>query len=103
MKIHASFVGNVSGELISLRGDVGWPAHSPDLAPYDFFLWGYLKSKVCTHRPENPQALKDAIRREIAALPPAMTERVMRAFRNRLEEFIANNGHHLGDINFKTW
>jgi hypothetical protein len=48
------------------------------------------------------QALKDAIRREIAAIPPAMTERVMRPFRNHLEEFIANDGHHLGDIIFKT-
>ena len=57
------------GKLISLCGDVGWPAHLPDLAPCDFFLWGYLKSKVHTHRPENLQALKDAIRREIAAIP----------------------------------
>jgi hypothetical protein len=65
-------------------------------------LWGYLKSKVYTHRPENLQALKDAIRWEIAALPPAMTKRVMQAFRNRLEEYIANDGHHLGYIIFKT-
>jgi hypothetical protein len=90
------------GKLFSLRGDVGWPAHSPDLAPCDFFLWDYLKSKVYTHRPENLQALKVAIRREIAANPPAITERVMRAFRNRLEECITNDGHHLGDIIFKT-
>jgi hypothetical protein len=51
------------GKLIPLHGDVRWPAHSPDLAPCDFFLWGYLKSKVYTHRPENLQALKDTIRR----------------------------------------
>jgi len=43
------------GKLISPRGDVGWPAHSPDLAHCDFFLWGYLKSKVYTHRPESRQ------------------------------------------------
>ena len=89
-------------KLISLRGNVGWPVHSPDLAPCDFFLWDYLKSKVYTHRPEKLQALKDAIRCEIAAIPPAMTERVKRAFRNCLEECIANDGHHLGDIIFKT-
>jgi hypothetical protein len=62
------------GKLISLRGDVGWPAQSSHLAPCDFFLWLYLKSKVYTHRPENLQALKDATRREIAAIPPATTE-----------------------------
>jgi hypothetical protein len=90
------------GKMISLRGDVGWPAHSPDLVPCDFFLWGYLKSKVYTHRPENLQAPKDTICREIKAIPPAMTERVMRAFRNRLKEYIAKDGHHLGGIIFKT-
>ena len=68
-----------------------------------FLLVGLSQIKgVHTHRPENLQALKDAIRREIAAVPPAMTEGVMRAFRNRLEVFIANDGHHIGDIIFKT-
>jgi len=85
-------------KLITLRGD-GWPAHSPDLAPCDFFLWGYLKSKVYTHRPENLQTLKDTLHQEIAAIPPAMTKRVMRVFRNGLEESIANDGHHL-EISF---
>jgi hypothetical protein len=90
------------GKLISLCSDVEWPAHSPDLAPCNFFLWGYFKSKVYTHRPENFQALKDAIDWEIATIPPAMTEQVVRAFRNRLEECIANDGQPLGDIIFKT-
>jgi hypothetical protein len=89
-------------KLISLRGDVGRPARSPDLATCDFFLWGYLKSKVYTHRPENLQALEDAIRREIAAVPTEMNEKVMQAFRNHLEECIGNDGHHLGDTIFKT-
>jgi len=62
------------GKLISLRGNVGWPAHLPDLAPCDFLLWGYPKSKVYTHRSENLQALKAATHREIVAIPPAMTE-----------------------------
>ena len=30
------------GHLISLRGDIGWPARSPDLNPCDFILWGYI-------------------------------------------------------------
>jgi hypothetical protein len=50
------------GKLISLGGDVGWPAHSSDHAPCDIFLWGYLNSKVYTQRPENLKALKDSIR-----------------------------------------
>jgi len=96
------------GKLISVRGDVGWPAHSPDHALCDFFLWTYLKSKVYTHRPENLQALEDAIRREIATIPPAMTEGVMRHSEivsrslSLMMEYIANDDHHLGDIIFKT-
>jgi hypothetical protein len=34
------------GRLISLRGDIPWPARSPDLASCDFFLWGHLKAEV---------------------------------------------------------
>jgi hypothetical protein len=26
------------GRLVSLRGDIGWPARSPDLSMCDFFL-----------------------------------------------------------------
>jgi hypothetical protein len=34
------------GRLISLRGDIPWPARSPDLSPCDLFLCGYLKAEV---------------------------------------------------------
>ena len=33
---------------------------SPDLNPCDFFLWGYLKSKVYSNRPQSIEELKDA-------------------------------------------
>ena len=36
--------------LISLHGDIGWPARSPDLSPCDYFLWGQRRSS----RPPNP-------------------------------------------------
>ena len=39
------------GRPISLRGDVNWPARSPDFSPCDFFLWGYMQSKVYIKRP----------------------------------------------------
>ena len=44
------------GHLISRFGDVPWPPRSPDLSTCDFFLWGYLKSRVYTH---NPRTLND--------------------------------------------
>ena len=46
------------GRLVSLRGDIGWPARSPDLSMCDFFLWGYLKDKVFRHRPHTIEEIK---------------------------------------------
>jgi hypothetical protein len=72
--------------LVSLRGDIGWPARSHDLTPCDYFLWGYLKAKVYKHRPQTLKALKDAIREEVAAIPQEMTNRVTENFRERHRE-----------------
>lgn len=38
------------GQLKSLRGDIAWPAHLPDLTPCDYFLWGYLKAGLFKRR-----------------------------------------------------
>ena len=78
-----------SGRLISLRGDLPWPARSPDLAPCDFFLWGYLKSIVYSDRPRTLAHLKTNIRNAIADIPVDMLQRVARYFRNRLNQTIA--------------
>lgn len=87
--------------LISLRGDLHWPARSPDLAPCDFFLWGYLKSIVYNDRPTTLAHLKNNIRQAIANIPVDMLEKVERNFRIRLTQCIENNGRHLSDIIFK--
>jgi hypothetical protein len=89
------------GHLISLRGDIPWPARSPDLTPCNFFLWGYLKAKVYKHRPRNLLILKEAIRTEIRRIPQEMLERVLRNFTSRLLQCLDNDGHHLADIIFK--
>ena len=90
--------------LISLKNDLPWPAKSPDLAPCDFFLWGYLKSIVYTDRPRTLLHLKDNIRRAIAdiGLPVNMLERVEENFKKRVAQCIDNGGRHLVDIIFKT-
>jgi len=63
--------------LISLRGDVEWPAWSPDLSPCDFFLWGYLKEKVFKHHPRSLEDLKEKIQQQIDSIPPELTRRVL--------------------------
>ncbi|PNF43865.1 hypothetical protein B7P43_G04223, partial [Cryptotermes secundus] len=82
------------GRLISLRGDIPWAAHSPDLTPCDF-LWGYLKAEVFKHRPTNLLQLKNVIRQEVAQIPVHMLERAEGNFRKRLHRCMENGGHHL--------
>jgi hypothetical protein len=55
-----------------MNGDVQWPARPPDLSACDYFLWGYLKSKVYISRPRTITKLKQNIREEIAAIPVKM-------------------------------
>ena len=55
--------------LISLLGDIGWPARSPDLSPCDYFLWGHLKAEVYKLRPTTIDELKAAIRQKVNEIP----------------------------------
>ncbi|CAH1999582.1 unnamed protein product [Acanthoscelides obtectus] len=49
--------------VISRRGNVPWPPRSCDLTPLDFFLWGYLKSKVYVNKPEPSKNSKSSLSR----------------------------------------
>ena len=86
-----------AGRVVSRKPIRGrdWPARSPDLNPCDFFLWGFLKSKVYSPRPATLAQLQANIQREIAALDPAMLLKVLRDVRVRAHRCIANNGGHV--------
>ena len=88
--------------LISLRGDVEWPARSPDLSLCDVFLWGYLKEKVFKHRPQSLEDLKERIQEEIDSIPPELTRRVMKSFRERLQQCVANDSRSMSHLIFKN-
>ena len=66
--------------MISRFGDVPWPPRSPDLTAPDFFLWGYLRSKVYSTGPTDLHALKENIREEIPKLFEETLQAVMRSF-----------------------
>jgi hypothetical protein len=88
--------------VISRRGNIEWPARSPDLNTCDYFLWRYLKIKVYKKKPRTTEDLKQDIREEVAAIPPTMLQRVMQKFLTRvLGECVNNNGRHLTDTIFK--
>lgn len=88
-------------KVISRRGDISWPPRSPDLTPMDFFLWGYLKSKVYDTNPRSIEALKENIQREMANITELTCRAVVDSFRRRLQECRDRNGLHLDDVIFK--
>jgi len=49
------------------------------------------------------EALKEAIRQEVAAITPLMILKVMDNYRERLHKFINIEGRHLRDNLFKTY
>ena len=83
--------------VISRGGDVPWPTRSPDLSACDYFLRGYLKSRVFISKPRTIAELKQNIKEEIAAIPEQMTRRVMGNLGVRLKQCLRN-----GDVLFKT-
>jgi hypothetical protein len=76
-----------SREITCCGGDVPWPARSPDLSACDYFLWGFIKSRVFISKPTTIAELKQSINEEIAAIPEQMTRRVMDNLRVRLKPF----------------
>jgi hypothetical protein len=64
--------------VISKNGYITWSARSPDLTACDFFLSGYLKSRVFqSPSPRNVQKFKERIRQEVARIPEAMLRNVL--------------------------
>jgi hypothetical protein len=87
--------------VISQRGTTEWPARWPDLNACDFFLWGYLTSKVYEKKPRTRVDLKQNIRDKVAAISPTMLQRAMQDFQKCSQECVDNNGHHLTGTIFR--
>ncbi|GFW21115.1 uncharacterized protein TNCV_2703531 [Trichonephila clavipes] len=80
--------------IVSRRCRYPWPPRSPDLTPSDFWLWGYLKSRVYLSGPSSLSELKDAIRREVSSIHPDMLHSTVAGFVTRLEcLFLCGGGH----------
>ena len=61
-----------------------WPPYNPDLKPFDFFLWGYIKYKIYRNPPYSLEHLTSAIRSETDSLDSNTFQRLMTEFQNRL-------------------
>ena len=84
------------GRVISLKEEVEWAPHSPDLSPLDFFLWGYLKDRVYKDKPRTSDQLKRAIIAEVSAMPSEMVDRAVDHLQTvRLPQVIRRGGAHI--------
>lgn len=86
------------GRWIGRRGVIEWPARSPDLTPLDFYLWGYLKTKVYVIKPRNIEELETRIRQEIRLIPPRVLSSLQNEFYNRLAFCQEVNGAHFEQL-----
>jgi len=68
----------------------------------DFFLWGYLKSKVYVRKLRTVDDLKVSICEKIATMPQEMLVNVMQNFEERLRTCVRQEGRHLSDIIFRN-
>jgi len=68
----------------------------------DFFLWGYLKSKVYVRKPCTFDDMEVSIREEIATVPQDMLVNVMQNSKERLRTCVRQVGCHLSDIIFRN-
>jgi hypothetical protein len=64
-----------------------------------FFLWGYLKSRVYEGKPQTLEELKGAIHKQIRMINQELLVTV--DIREQLQMCILQNGHHLSDIIFR--
>jgi transposase len=60
------------------------PSYSPDLASYDFFLFGYIKGKLMGKQYETPEDLVSEVRNIIEAIRPDVLKSVFKSWKGRL-------------------
>jgi hypothetical protein len=71
-----------------------WPQISPDLTPPDFFLWGLLKGRIHSNKLRTTDALKDAIRLDVAANSDATLPDVFVNLQTRIQKCLDVGGGH---------
>ena len=57
--------------VISRLTDIPWPAHSPDLALNDYYLWGVALKEIRRVKPVGMDGVKDLVSTYLCSLPPA--------------------------------
>ena len=75
--------------------NVPWPPRLPDLTTMDFFLWGFIKSKVYTRNYENLEDLNASITAAFQEIPSQMINSSVASFERRIRKVIEVRGRHV--------
>lgn len=72
-----------------------WMPNSPDAAPCDFFLWGYLKKRIAKRKVSTIASLKNAIRDELKKVPQEKINNALKAWPKRCLQIYNAKGHQI--------
>jgi uncharacterized heparinase superfamily protein len=74
---------------------IAWPPRSPDLTSLDYFLWGHLKTVVCSSKPRFLDELKARIKNAIHEISEHKLRNVFNELEYRFERCVLNDGGHV--------
>ena len=92
------FNANFKDRWIGRGGWVSWAPRSPDLAPPDFFLWGFLKNKVYGQKHDSIESLKRSITAACNEIDTSMLQRTVESCITRFQLCSAENGQHIEQL-----
>ena len=71
------------------------PPYSPDIAPSDFFLFGYMKEKLKGCRFNSKEELLETIHLILNEISEEKLKEVFLEWESRLQQVIASNGNYI--------
>ena len=77
------------------RGPTAWPPRSPDLTPFDFFAWGFIKDGVYRRKVRDVADLRQRIIEAVELITPHMLINTWQEFEYRLDICRATTGAHI--------
>lgn len=82
-------------QVISHGFPVQWPSRSPDFNPLDYWLWGYLKSKVYRNSVSDLASLRNAIISNVLGITREQLHSGVSSFIGRMATAIEVNGGYV--------
>ena len=80
---------------IKFLSPLEWMPNSPDAAPCDYWLWGYLKSRLNSKHVNTLSQLKRAITRELKNIPEEMVIKAMSRWPKRVYAIYKAKGNNI--------